>query len=64
MREGETLRACSDKNWKLYNKIGGNTGGGCLHIYGEAADKLQYEKFPDSKPSRGYAEIDGEDKGV
>lgn len=64
MREGETLRARSDKNWKLYNKIRGNTGGGCLHIYGEATDKLQYEKFPDSKPSRGYAEIDGEDKGV
>lgn len=27
MKEGETLRAYSDRYWELYNEIGGNNGG-------------------------------------
>lgn len=27
MKEGETLRAYSNRYWELYNEIGGNNGG-------------------------------------
>jgi len=33
MKEGETLRAYSDRYWELYNEIGGDNGGIAANTY-------------------------------